>query len=203
MSVKARKDDRRSNRTRRSLSQALVDLMKEKRFDDITVQDVLDRADVGRSTFYAHFRDKEDLFQQNWERFLELYTQGFDWRKVQTGRFAPVEHIFAHLQDVQHFYRGLVRSRMTDAVFKTGVTYLANCLDRSLSSFLEDRPKPAVPTAILAHFLASELFGLLKWWLDNNMPYSPRQMDEIFHELVAPGFRAALNGSNARAAAAD
>jgi len=64
MTVKSKKADRRTNRTRRSLSTALVDLVKEKRFDDITVQNVIDRADVGRSTFYSHFRDKDDLFQK-------------------------------------------------------------------------------------------------------------------------------------------
>ena len=62
--------DRRKERTKRHLSEALVELVKEKRFDDISVQNLIDRADIGRSTFYTHFRDKEDLFQKDWERFL-------------------------------------------------------------------------------------------------------------------------------------
>ena len=62
-----KKTDRRIQRTRHSLTHAMVDLVTEKRFDDITVQNPIDRADIGRSTFYTHFRDKEDLFQTNWE----------------------------------------------------------------------------------------------------------------------------------------
>src|SRR5205085_389973 len=99
--------DRRSARTQRSLSEALVGLVKEKRFDDITVQEVIDRANVGRSTFYSHFRDKEDLFQKDWERFLDGFAQHVDWEKAGTGRFVPVVYLFSHLQDYQTFYKGL------------------------------------------------------------------------------------------------
>jgi len=84
MPLKVKKDDRRANRTKRSLSEALVGLIHEKRFDDITVQDVIDRADVGRSTFYSHFRDKEDLFQKDWERFLDMFAGAINWEKAET-----------------------------------------------------------------------------------------------------------------------
>ena len=89
-----RKADRRSHRTKRSLSEALVDLIKEKRFDEITVQNVIDRAEVGRSTFYSHFRDKEDLFQQDWERFLDAFAQHIDWQKAGSGPFIPAAFLF-------------------------------------------------------------------------------------------------------------
>jgi len=64
-----KRPDRRTQRTRRRLSGALVELVEEKRFDDITVQNVIERAEVGRATFYSHFRDKEDLFEQQWEGY--------------------------------------------------------------------------------------------------------------------------------------
>src|SRR5882672_10097757 len=107
MMVKSKKVDRRTNRTRRSLSTALVELVKEKRFDDITVQNVIDRADVGRSTFYSHFRDKDDLFQKDWQRFLDGFAQHIDWEKTGTGSFVPVVYLFRHLQEFQPFYKGL------------------------------------------------------------------------------------------------
>src|ERR1700704_3515210 len=118
MAVK-KKTDRRTHRTKRQLSEALVELVQEKRFDDITVQNVIDRADVGRSTFYTHFRDKEDLFQKDWEQFLDGFAQHIDWDKAGEGSFIPVVYLFRHLKDFQPFYKGLVRSRKTDSVFKT------------------------------------------------------------------------------------
>jgi len=96
-----KKTDRRTRRTRHSLTHAMVDLVTEKRFDDITVQNLIDRADIGRSTFYTHFRDKEDLFQKNWEGFLEFCVEQIDWTRVGKGSFFPVLFLFDHLKDVQ------------------------------------------------------------------------------------------------------
>ncbi len=184
--------DRRSARTQRSLSEALVDLIKEKRFDEITVQEVIDRADVGRSTFYSHFRDKEDLFQKDWERFLGGLAQHIDWEKAGHGSFVPVVYLFSHLQEYHHFYQSLVRSGKTDHVFKSGLSYLSQQIEAALTLRLRGQPAPTIPLPILSNYLASELFALLKWWLDSGMPYPPERMDEIFHELVTPTFRAAL-----------
>jgi AcrR family transcriptional regulator len=187
-------NDRRSARTQRSLSEALVELIKEKRFDEITVQNVIDRADVGRSTFYSHFRDKEDLFQKDWERFLGDFAQHIDWEKAGAGSFVPVVYLFSHLKEFQPFYKGLVRSQKTDAVFKSGISYLSQKIESALITRLCGKPAPAIPIPILANYLASELFALLQWWLDSEMPYPPERMDEIFHELVTPTFRTILPG---------
>jgi AcrR family transcriptional regulator len=206
--VMKKKSDRRPQRTKRQLSQALVGLIAEKRFDDITVQNVIDRADVGRSTFYTHFRDKEDLLQKDWERFLDGFAQHIDWDKAGYESFVPVVHLFRHLQDFQPFYKGLVRSRKADSLFRTGVSYLSRKIEISLKARSEHRlpqtdhrtgalatqsgtgesPTLQVPVPILANFLATELFALLKWWLDHEMPYTPERMDEIYHRLVNPAF---------------
>jgi len=184
-----KKPDRRTQRTRRELSGALVDLIKEKRFDDITVQNVIDRAGVGRSTFYSHFRDKEDVFEQQWEQFIERLAGQINWDKAGTGSFVPVTSLFQHLQEAQSFYRGLVRSRKIDAIFKSGIEYLSHKIEEALKRSVI---KPSIPIPILSNYLASELFALLKWWLDAGMPYTPESMDEIFHRLINPSFKSAL-----------
>jgi AcrR family transcriptional regulator len=190
MPLKNTKDDRRSNRTKRSLSEALVELIHEKRFDDITVQEVIDRADVGRSTFYSHFRDKEDLFQKDWEQFLDMFAAHIDWEKAGRESFVPVVFLFAHLKEYQPFYQGLVRSRKTDAVFKSGVSYLSQKIETALTLRFKGQAAPSLPIPILSNYLAAELFALLKWWLDHEMPYPPERMDEIFHALMTPTFQA-------------
>jgi AcrR family transcriptional regulator len=191
-SMPGKKTDRRSNRTRRQLSSALVDLVKEKRFDEITVQNVIDRADVGRSTFYSHFRDKDDLFQKDWERFLDGFAQHIDWEKAGTGSFVPVVYLFRHLQDSQSFYQSLVRSQKADSIFRSGMDYLSQIIESALATRLKGKPAPLMPIPVLANYLASELFSLLKWWLDHKMPYSPERMDESFHQLVNPTLRTVL-----------
>ena len=192
MRATPKKSDRRIVRTRHSLSQALVDLIKEKRFDEITIQDVIDRADVGRSTFYSHFRDKEDLFQEGWKAFLKEFASAIDWQRAGEGKFVPANYLFTHLRDVQPFYKGLVRSRMTDRVFKSGIMNLAEFLEEGLAAHLKNRPKPSLPVPVLVNYLATQLFALLKWWLDHDMPYPPERMDDMFHGLINPTFKTSL-----------
>ena len=182
--------DRRARRTQHNLTHAMVGLITEKRFDDITVQNLIDRADIGRSTFYTHFRDKEDLFQQNWKHFLDFCAQQIDWSKAGHGSFMPVLFLFNHLKEVQPFYRGLVRSGKSEVLFASGTEHLSGRISADWQSQLKRRP--TIPVPILANYLATELFGLLRWWLNERMPHPPAQMDEIYHRLVNPSVKAAL-----------
>ena len=191
--ARKKKLDRRTLRTRHSLTHAMVELVTEKRFDDITVQNLIDRADIGRSTFYSHFRDKEDLFQKNWEAFIDFCAQQIIWDKAGKGSFMPILFLFDHLKDVQPFYQGLVRSRKSDTLFKSGTEQLSRRIAEALKARVP--PAPSIPTPVLANYLAGELFGLLKWWLDERMPYPPERMDEIYHNLVNPTLRSALESS--------
>src|ERR1044071_6290760 len=84
------KIDRRAGRTERSLREALIALILEKRYDAITVQNIIDRADVGRSTFYAHYRDKEDLLLSDWEGLLDRFVQRIRWENLDSQRLVPV-----------------------------------------------------------------------------------------------------------------
>jgi AcrR family transcriptional regulator len=180
--VRSKKLDRRVARTRRSLSKALIELIQEKRFDSITVLDVIDRADVG----------KEDLFLAAWKGLLDWLVSQIEWEKASEGRFMPVLALFQHAQKMHPFYRALARSRKTDFIFNTGLDYLIERVQQALISFLAGKPQPSVPVPVLANYLAGEILGLLRWWLEHDRPYTPERMDEIFHELVRPGFRSVL-----------
>lgn len=191
-----KKSDRRANRTRKSLRDALVELILEKPYDAITVQNILDRANVGRSTFYAHYRDKEDLFRLDWERFLGFLIQQIDFENIEKDRFVPIKELFRHLIDFHPFYRALVKSRKSDRLLKTGIYYLAKGIENKLTLSHENERSALVPIPILSNYLANEMFTLLTWWLDQNMPCTPERMDEIFHQLVTPGVRVALGEKN-------
>ena len=191
MKPKKKTSDRRTRRTRHKVSGALVDLIKEKRFDDITVQNLIDRAGVGRSTFYTHFRDKEDAFENQWQQFNGLIAERINWDNAGRDSFFPVTFVFQHLQEAQSFYRGLARSGKVDSIFKSGVQYLTNNIERALNQKFKP-PQVAIPIPVLSHYLANEFFGLLKWWLDACMPCTPEAMDEMFHRLVNPTIKSAL-----------
>ena len=165
--------------------------MLEKHYDTITVQDIIDRANVGRSTFYSHFRDKEDLLVGDWRRFFQLIADNTDLTPGEESRVAPIEGMFTHLKHMHALYRALVRSGKTDRLFSVGSEYLAQKLEERIKDSLKTT-KFSVPPEFLAHFLSLQIFGTLKWWLDRDMPYSPSEMDRFVQTLIGPSISSVI-----------
>lgn len=112
-----RKPDIRSQRTRDALGDALITLMHEKPFDSITVQDVLDLAEVSRSTFYTHFRDKDDLFLSDADDFFQHMANLLTACGELSNRVAPVREMFAHVAEIGDFHDALAASgKLQDAM---------------------------------------------------------------------------------------
>jgi AcrR family transcriptional regulator len=181
--VPGRKLDVRIARRRDMLGDALVELMVEKPFDEITVQDVLDRAKVSRSTFYAHYRDKDDLFLSDAEEFLEMMSTLLTRGKEQSMRVAPVRELFGHLAEAQDFYASLVASGKVHDVFELGRGIFARGIQQRMMEIQKDSP-PYVAAVAFAH--AGALFALLTWWLDHGMTPAPEMMDAVYHRMVWP-----------------
>src|SRR5258708_17672209 len=105
-----RKNDRRIRRTRDQLGDALMKLALEKPFDAITVQEVLNRAGVSRSTFYVHYNDKDDLFISDVDEFFEGMATALSRCADSSDRIAPVRELFAHIADASRFHKAIVAS---------------------------------------------------------------------------------------------
>lgn len=179
--------DRRVRRTRDALGDALVALMHEKPFNTITVQHVLDRAGVGRSTFYSHFRDKNDLFFSDAEDFFEGMSSLLARRGERSKRVAPVREFFAHVADFRRFYSALVASEKVRDVMELGQGYFARAIDQRLAALEPARSMPPVRRSALSHAFAGALFSLLNWWINHDTPLSAEQMDDLFHNMVCSG----------------
>src|SRR6266481_3610714 len=104
------KMDARVRRTRDALGDALIALMQEKSFDTITVQDVLDRAGVGRSAFYVHYSGKNDLLMSDAEEFFEMISTTLSVQQDKSDRVAPVQEFFTHVGEMRQFLAALVAS---------------------------------------------------------------------------------------------
>ena len=112
-----KKEDQRVRRTRDRLGDALVELLAQQPFDDITVQQVLERAGVSRSTFYTHYRDKNDLFLSDAEDFWQSMATALSRFGDKSERVAPVHELFAHIAEARPFYDALLQSgRMPDVM---------------------------------------------------------------------------------------
>jgi len=182
-----KKTDARVRRTRDALGDALIALMQEKPFDTITVQDVLDRAHVSRSTFYAHYSDKDDLLMSDSEEFFEALSTALSAHGDKSDRVFPVKEFFTHLADVQPFFKALVKSGRFQENMELARGHFARGIERRLSELPRARAIPANELPAIAFTHAGALLSLLAWWLDRGMREPAEQMDELFHRMLWNG----------------
>lgn len=192
------KADRRALRTRNVLGDALVELMQQRPFHSIKVQDVLDRAGVSRSTFYTHYRDKDDLFLSDVEDFWELLSSLIDRSGEKSQRVAPVRELFAHVAEAKTFVDAVAASGKIHDVMEQGRGEFARGIEKRLLKLNQSPAAKAGEYAAQAHALAGALFSMLNWWIDRGMPVSAAEMDETFHRLVWSGLGKAGSESNAK-----
>ncbi|MEV0123079.1 TetR/AcrR family transcriptional regulator [Streptomyces sp. NPDC050703] len=183
--------DRRVRRTRAALRRALVELVLEKGFQAVTVEEITERADVGRATFYAHCHDKEDLLvgivrdlAEDRERLLpavrQARTRGF------TG--LPVKYIFEHAEQERDVYRVVLRGEGDGRAlreFTDLVRAHAEAAFRARTEQLDVVPR--IPLDVVARAWTGELVGLLTWWVENDTGYSAADITAHLRDLSVYG----------------
>jgi AcrR family transcriptional regulator len=177
--------DRRIVRTRDRLGDALIALMHEKNFEVIIVQDVLDRAGVGRTTFYAHYSDKDDLFFSDVEEFLQLVAGALKEKGDTSKRLFPVEGFLVHIRDQRQLYAALVKSGKVHDFRALGLGLFARSIEERLQA--AGGNLNASSLSAYAYALAGGLFSLLDWWIDKGMKADPAEVDRLFHRLAWKG----------------
>lgn len=183
------KPDARVRRTRAQLGNALLHLIVEKPINEVTVQDVLDRAGVGRSTFYLHFRDKDDLLISQLEMFLETMSTALSVRKDKSHRVVPVAELFDHIGNQNKLYRVLSESGHLKDFFDLAEGYFARGIERRLVESRRLAHLSQRELAARAAAFSGSLLSLMRWWLDRGEKESPQQMDAMFHQLVWTGLK--------------
>lgn len=178
------KHDRRSQRTRQLLGDALVQLIREKDYGAITVSDIIERANVGRSTFYAHYQDKDSLFTDQLDRVIEILSHHIP--KQDAMPFFPSLGLFRHVGEEFELYKSLT--------WTSGIDLLTRHLQKALSQRVEQGlvksgQEYGIPIPILASFITGSFLTLLKWWLENKRVHAPEQMDEMFRKLSLSGIQ--------------
>jgi AcrR family transcriptional regulator len=187
---RSRKPDSRVRRTRDALGDALVALMQEQPFESITVQHILDRAEIGRSTFYSHYLDKNDLFLSDLEDFFEGMSTLLLRRREDSNRLVPVRELFAHIAEMHSLYTALVAADKQHEFLELGQGYFARAIDQRLAKLAATRAIAPARRTAMAHAFAGAFLSLLSWWIAQPAPPSAEEMDLIFHQMVWSGVNA-------------
>lgn len=181
--------DRRTQRTHKFLQEALASLIREKEYDSIAIKEILDRADVGRSTFYTHFRGKDDLFVSVIHEML---------RSVQRAQVPSSAKLYERILwfSLPIFQYHDHHRRQPGNIGVRGRTILHEHLREALVDLIGDDARrefyvwrkngSGFPPALLIHYVTSTFILVLNWWLEVKNPLSPEKINELFLALVLP-----------------
>lgn len=213
-------EDRRVQKTRKLLQDALIELVAEKGYDAVSIREILDQANVGRSTFYAHFQDKEQLLHSILDRLDELFEQhkkqildaaknvgNADNRDLTLG-LSPTLSLFQFVGQNHRFFKAMLGNRGYGIFAKPVYDYVfahvhglftepvqADALAHLHGTFNIPRSREKLgsfESEVTAHYFVSALMGILVWWVEKDMPCTAEEIDRLFRELAMPGFRHVL-----------
>ena len=188
------KTDRRVKRTRQSIRNALIELMLEKPYEKITIQEIIDRANVGRATFYNHYQDKDDLLLRGVAEFARRPEEEDSTRETdeQLPNPPPLDTLettgmFKHSQQNKRIHRVLLKRHQENVILQEISAVLYARVEEQLVQLKEPAFDPPVPLPILTHFISGGVWSLINWWHENDFPYTPEEMDEFFQQIAMPG----------------
>jgi len=191
------KTDRRVQRTRQLLQDALVSLILEKGYQKITIQDIIDRANVGRSTFYSHYRDKEDLLFSGFDELahdLHRHMRSPDATDDNQGHLLHSLEFFIHAYNNKELYMAMKESGGRELLLDIARQHMQNHIEVHLSQFPFIGEE--IPLPVITNFLAGSLLTMIIWWLEQKIPYTPEEMDDMFNALTMPGVRSMMSAED-------
>jgi AcrR family transcriptional regulator len=196
------KSDRRVQRTRELLQKALIDLVGERRYDAITIQDIVDRANVGRTTFYLHYGSKVELFMSCHEAIVSEFRSGplhlnpLSREELLSPEAPPgMAAAYRHLKEVWGRLHPIFVGNDGSLILRRIRDGSALEIEANLrSAFVE--VESTIPLDVLANYLAGAQMALVQWWLEKRRPHTPQDMAQTFHRLRRTAIRDAFEGTD-------
>jgi AcrR family transcriptional regulator len=181
--------DRRIQRTRQLLQDALFQLLTERGYEEITIQDITEKANLGRTTFYLHYRDKEELLRASVKSLIHELQLNVEPDECEENAYLLKSiRIFQHVERRQKLYQSLLRETGPVNMGDLLRTYFA---EQFHQYFLEPKNHGNLPSwnnNLIAAHAAGSLFGLISWWLNHHEAFlSAERMGAIYIQLMAEG----------------
>ena len=183
--------DRRARRTRQALHEALMRLTVERGYDGLSVADIAEAANIGRSTFYSHFTDKDDLLRSaagslraalvREHQVVAASEQSHEWRALGFSRFMT-----QHLHEQRLLYRALMQGRGGPILMDLMRHALCDIVRGELSAL----PTPPIDLELSVQFLVGAYLSVLTWWLDRGAKQPPEAIEAAFRNRAIRGFGA-------------
>lgn len=182
--------DRRQKKTRDAIFSAFSDLLSQKSYSKITVQDIIDAANVGRTTFYAHFETKDDLLREMctdiFDHVISDSLKNESSHDFSLGEGAPMEiitHILYHLLDNSKNIIGVLSCESGELFLR----YFKEYLNDLVATWLQhEEGIPQVPRDFLLDHISGSFVNMVQWWIKNDLAQSPETLTEYFNAVIGP-----------------
>jgi AcrR family transcriptional regulator len=191
--MRNREFDRRTSRTKASIQKAHLELILKKGYEAMSVQDICDAANVGRSTFYSHFTGKDDLRRNSFEHLRKLLSDRQTAARDKAGAGSD-QHLafslalFEHAREYLNVYRALLGSRGGAIGLGTIRRILCDLVDAELKRTATGN-STEIPRELVVQYVVGGCMAMLTWWLDRGAKLSPDRMDAMFRSMVSQGIR--------------
>ena len=187
------KTDRRVQRTRELLQKALIELIRERGYDAVTIQDIVDRANVGRTTFYLHYRSKDELFIGCHEAIVSEFHFGPLCplsREELLSREAPpgMTSAYRHLKDARALLYPIFQGKDGLLILRRIRARSAQEIEASLRGAFAEADS-TIPFDLLANYLAGAQIALMQWWLEKRQPHTPEKLAQTLHRFQRAAIR--------------
>ena len=178
--------DRRQQKTQQAIFAAFADLLSTKQYNSITVQDIIDKANIGRSTFYAHFETKDELLRSICTKVFDHVFNKTLPEESHAGNESgsnnlelKLAHTLFHLKEKQHIIKSLFRSDSADLLIK----FLKDYLHDLFMLYIKDFPAD-VPEDFLLNYLVGSFSETIKWWFLNDTKDTPQQIAKYYMAVL-------------------
>ncbi len=192
------KTDRRAQRTHEILQKVLIELISERGYDAITIQDIVDRANIGRTTFYLHYNNKDDLFMSCHEAIVSefqsgpIYPHPLSREELLLPEAPPkMTSAYRHLDEARARLYPIFQGRDGPLILRRIRDLSAQEIEANLRAAFAEAAS-AIPLDILANYLAGAQIALMQWWLEKRRPHTPENLAQTFHRLQRAAIRDAF-----------
>lgn len=178
--------DRRQQKTQEAIFKAFATLLANKQYKSITVQEIIDEANIGRSTFYAHFETKDELLRSMCTRIFDhVFNKTLPQESAKGYEHGSnnlelkLAHILFHLQEKEDVVKSLFKSDSSDLLMK----YLKDYLYHLFVRYIPDFPS-TVPENFLLNHLVGSFAETIRWWILNDTKDSPEQIAKYYMAVL-------------------
>lgn len=189
--------DRRQQKTREAIFDAFGTLLSIKSFSKITVQDIIDKANIGRTTFYDHFETKDYLLKEMCaDLFAHVFSDTLNAESthdfsMKTGNpYTMITHILYHLLDNKRNILGILTSESGELFLGFFKQYLNEFMAARMLDGMDLSTKK-IPNDFLVNHISNSFVGMVQWWIKNGLRQSPEELAEYFMLVIAPAIQPA------------